>query len=446
MSEYIRRIKVVSLFSKENLIDLDFSDGANCIFGVNGAGKTTIINLIDAIITCKINYILKLPFSSVEIFTAKRGQKRSRRFIKIEKDGKRGFYYAFPNLQVDDYYFPKVDKRDSFLNENIENIVRLIKKHLDLIHVPLTRVKITNEPNMGSFYVHIDGRDVGGLYDQRHGKADSSKEMLHLLNREFEKKWSLSQRRINHESSRFSRKITKNFLLDKQFLSKADSSWDKWLNYNKSDFVKPDSEELIQKFKSANIDIAMTELEQHLEIWETISRDLLNSQEEYLRRKKEGDDDLGDYGEKFFRVFMLRPIMDAFFKVVNDVESLQNRKNEMIKWVRDFEDVINGFLVNKELKVSTTGSFRITSGKKELNIDDLSSGEKHIIALLGRVCLSGRKGSILIADEPELSLHLEWQRKIIYAIKKLAPDMQLIFATHSPAIITNESNMVRLGG
>jgi predicted ATP-dependent endonuclease of OLD family len=43
--------------------------------------------------------------------------------------------------------------------------------------------------------------------------------------------------------------------------------------------------------------------------------------------------------------------------------------------------------------------------------------------------------SILFMDEPEISLHLDWQRKLIQYIKELNPNVQIILATHSPGII-----------
>ena len=42
--------------------------------------------------------------------------------------------------------------------------------------------------------------------------------------------------------------------------------------------------------------------------------------------------------------------------------------------------------------------------------------------------------NIFLTDEPELSLHIEWQRKIIPAIQKLNPNAQIIAATHSPEV------------
>ncbi|MCM8845034.1 ATP-binding protein, partial [Citrobacter cronae] len=90
------------------------------------------------------------------------------------------------------------------------------------------------------------------------------------------------------------------------------------------------------------------------------------------------------------------------------------------------------------------GEFKIYSNKRRIKLPDLSSGEKHIITILGRATLSNKDGAVFVADEPELSLHLDWQRKILTSIKKLSPLSQIIVATHSPAIFTKGTNQINL--
>ncbi|MDI9868469.1 AAA family ATPase [Flectobacillus roseus] len=65
----------------------------------------------------------------------------------------------------------------------------------------------------------------------------------------------------------------------------------------------------------------------------------------------------------------------------------------------------------------------------------LSSGEKQIIVILLTVLVQDNKPAILFMDEPEISLHIDWQRKLIQYIKELNPNVQIILATHSPGII-----------
>lgn len=67
----------------------------------------------------------------------------------------------------------------------------------------------------------------------------------------------------------------------------------------------------------------------------------------------------------------------------------------------------------------------------------LSSGEKQILAILLTVLVEDGKPYVLFMDEPEVSLHIEWQKQLIDLILALNPNVQIILTTHSPAVIMN---------
>ncbi len=69
--------------------------------------------------------------------------------------------------------------------------------------------------------------------------------------------------------------------------------------------------------------------------------------------------------------------------------------------------------------------------------EQLSSGEKQLLIIFFRVFLKDEKPSLLLMDEPELSLHIEWQNKLIEAIRSLNPNCQIIMTTHSPSIFAD---------
>lgn len=65
----------------------------------------------------------------------------------------------------------------------------------------------------------------------------------------------------------------------------------------------------------------------------------------------------------------------------------------------------------------------------------LSSGEKQLLVILTTVLVQNHEPYVLLMDEPEISLHIEWQQQLISLIRKLNPQSQLILSTHSPALI-----------
>ncbi|MGV0996174.1 AAA family ATPase [Empedobacter falsenii] len=112
--------------------------------------------------------------------------------------------------------------------------------------------------------------------------------------------------------------------------------------------------------------------------------------------------------------------------------------------------MLNNFQDTKKfnLQDSKIGGLTISKDNEEINISQLSSGEKQLIILLTETLLQKESETLFIADEPELSLHIEWQRKVISSIRELNPNSQIIVATHSPEIVgkfkSNTINMERI--
>lgn len=65
----------------------------------------------------------------------------------------------------------------------------------------------------------------------------------------------------------------------------------------------------------------------------------------------------------------------------------------------------------------------------------LSSGEKQVLLILLSTLIQDNKPYILILDEPEISLHIDWQEELIQVIRNLNENVQIILATHSPALV-----------
>ena len=67
----------------------------------------------------------------------------------------------------------------------------------------------------------------------------------------------------------------------------------------------------------------------------------------------------------------------------------------------------------------------------------LSSGEKQMLAIMLTVLVQDRQNYVLFMDEPEVSLHVDWQKRLIDLLLELNPNVQIILTTHSPAVVMN---------
>lgn len=103
-----------------------------------------------------------------------------------------------------------------------------------------------------------------------------------------------------------------------------------------------------------------------------------------------------------------------------------------------FQDIIDDLFkeTGKQI-IRSENEIRFSQLGEMLRPYQLSSGEKQMLAILLTVLVEDRKPYVLFMDEPEVSLHFEWQKRLIELILKLNPNVQLIVATHSPAVIMN---------
>lgn len=106
--------------------------------------------------------------------------------------------------------------------------------------------------------------------------------------------------------------------------------------------------------------------------------------------------------------------------------------------IRYFIDTVNRLFVNTD-KVVDENENRIVfilDSKDKIDANQLSSGEKQLLIILLTVLCQDEKPSILLLDEPEISLHFSWQYELINIIRTLNSNCQLIIITHSTSIFT----------
>ncbi|MCP1237697.1 AAA family ATPase [Gluconobacter kondonii] len=174
-------------------------------------------------------------------------------------------------------------------------------------------------------------------------------------------------------------------------------------------------------------------------------------------------------GVKFHKGKILNKISDIKTQYVSTINMNANSINEIkgsdgvTKTILDMEiqkeiSIFNGYINDeryplvKERLSRAINSFFKESGKSieikenisikksrssRISLRNLSSGERQVIFIFLKVANSFFDGSIILMDEPEISLHLSWQEKLISQIRFLNPESQILIVTHSPAIVMN---------
>lgn len=105
---------------------------------------------------------------------------------------------------------------------------------------------------------------------------------------------------------------------------------------------------------------------------------------------------------------------------------------------KKFQDLIDDlFSDTGKTIIRTENEIKFSQIGEALYPYQLSSGEKQMLAILLTVLIEDNQPYVLFMDEPEVSLHIEWQKRLIDLILELNDNVQIILTTHSPAVVMN---------
>jgi predicted ATP-dependent endonuclease of OLD family len=132
---------------------------------------------------------------------------------------------------------------------------------------------------------------------------------------------------------------------------------------------------------------------------------------------------------------------DDLVYFLSNLVKVYEQQKENDSAIQDFTSVCNEYLVDKKISYNesnVTISIVRLKNKKDVDWEDLSSGEKQIVSLFASLYLDKSENLAIFFDEPELSLSIEWQRKLLPHIIKSGKCKFLFCTTHSPFIFENE--------
>lgn len=129
-------------------------------------------------------------------------------------------------------------------------------------------------------------------------------------------------------------------------------------------------------------------------------------------------------------------IGNKMIELLNGNEEQRSQASSLSIPKRKFQDLIDELFSYTRKKIDRKSNEIVfyQDGERLLPYK-LSSGEKQMLVILLTVLVRDGDHCVLFMDEPEASLHIEWQQKLIGMIRELNPNLQLILTTHSPAVI-----------
>ena len=132
----------------------------------------------------------------------------------------------------------------------------------------------------------------------------------------------------------------------------------------------------------------------------------------------------------------------------NDTEQKLASLSKLLARISLFRELVNERFVTKDIHVNRENGIDVFFNGNEVPLEKLSSGEQHQLVLFFELLFEIEEDSLILIDEPELSLHVSWQKKFISDLKKIIKlnKFDVIIATHSPQLIGRwQSLVVELG-
>lgn len=388
-------------------VDMKFDEEVNILIGKNGSGKTTFMNLLHAVLTIDIDKLAEITFSNVII---KLNNKNSRKTVKITK--------------IEDFHSAPIVKYQ-ISNKNPIELPIITNDSLRMYPLSLRRkMKDSYDQLKNEFqeFVSVSSLSVyrnNYEYDFDHREYRDKRDRYFFspvderLNNLLEK-LTRYQLQLSSQAREISAQLQKDVLLS--LLDKDQKrSWS-------IDFInKFDSNQQKENLSNAYSRLGLVSKEVENKITNHINS--MEKLKEQLNINKGRDSVEID--------FYALHVQNRIEKIIELSLLAEKNTDELFKQLNLYLSELKRFM-DKNFIFSKSGDLEIDG--KGYPIDKLSSGEKQLLILLTEALLQNKESFIFLADEPELSLHIEWQREILPAVRRINPNAQVIVATHSPEI------------
>ena len=264
-------------------------------------------------------------------------------------------------------------------------------------------------------------------YDRTRDSVERIKNMVDIKLQELLKKLIVYQLQLESEANKSANK----FKEDSLSLMLYNESVDVYKEDNLKQIITTDPDQMrMELYKAFNVLGVAKDKNKQIQTHIAKIKEVLSK----IQEKKEID--IND-------VYILS-LINRTLSIIEISKTHECQIKEIFEPMNKFWKCLKRFMPNKSFVFDKENDGNINIILKEgefqevpINITSLSSGEKQLFILLTEALLQRGTSHLFIADEPELSLHIEWQRKILNALLDLNSNAQIIVATHSPEIAGN---------
>lgn len=423
----ITKFEICDLFENSNNYCFDFKNDINIFVSENGAGKTTILKLFIAVLEKDLQTINEIDFSKCRLSFI------DSKYVEIDKNAiNLEFYNDYNNCL--DLLRSIISRRDFELLQN--EFLQKGRFNTEKIEEELSSILRENRE---------------ALY-----KINKARDAIKELNNELQKKIGDLLEDCAHIDTIFYptyRRIET--AKDKIFYSRFRNDIkvkDKYISFGMDD-VQYRINAILDEIKiSSNI--------AYITMTNDIINDLFNKDFSKLPESKKtinktkfdiimdriGRKSIKNYDDLLIYLDKQDNTENIFLKYyINKLSAIYDKQEALTSRLKDFIKICNKYLENKEFALNESElkmEIKIKDSEhSNLELEELSSGEKQIVSIFSKIYLDTSLPSVFIIDEPELSLSIKWQKEFLMDIYNSNKVSLLIATTHSPFIF--EEGLVR---
>ena len=453
----IKRFRITKLFGFRN-VNIPFESNIKILIGENGLGKTTILNSLYYVLNNKLHKLNEIDFERIELqfVDGNKIQFTKRELFTFIRFQGRGSRKHMPQEIFEKINLEELEKfiSDKEINStaDLQNFDRKLIQYLSKNKIPRWAPS------------HIMSREIRLLIDEPIiKKFIGFRELINSYNINI--LYFPTYRRVEEDLKnlgRFKRKFAPDEFQD-DFFEEIDVdedieiSDDTLIHFGMEDVDKR-IDSVIEKINNSTVEgfskVTGEILSQLLKGFPEINSEQiadLDTQTAKIVLHRVGDN-LSEHDRTSILTLLESPqgllkkreLTYFLFKLID----IYNQHKHLDDALKKFRDVCNKYLEDKEIRYNesnvTIAVYRIGT-EDEVKLNKLSSGEKQIISLFSKIYLEFAKDYIVLFDEPELSLSIEWQKLLLPDIVSSDKCKFLNYVTHSPFIFKDELDEYAVG-
>lgn len=437
---FIKSFKIEELFGIYN-VDIPFEDDINIFVGENGLGKTTILNCINYVLQCDADNLYNINFKKIIVIF------RDQTKVEIKHDElltdnmfdlvarRRHMMYFSNDMEYENLSFVSIVKKI------YRDLKKDSKKNMDISELSIAIMKkfrplgVVNRSQIEKIVTELENKSKKDWQLIIHDKMNDN--IIYLPTyRRIEEDFNKCMNNDMKYRNDIMKKISNlQFGMDDVELLIRKTCEE--LRNNTNEGFKEMTSNLLKDYVSMlkNKPIKEKNTKRNIEesklriVFERLADKIDENVKKSIIELLNQDDKMSDFGYDYL-VIIINNLLNIYEKTKDTDESLDNFTTVCNKYLENNTFIYNPFKIECNLIQEYGG--------EPIEFKNLSSGEKQIVSLFSKLYLSKNSNNIILFDEPELSLSIVWQSKLLPDIVESKKCGFMVVITHSPFIFDND--------